>query len=147
MQPFSFYPALAFVSYFDQPTYIRTKETIADMYDIDLAAEERQIKQETLDRVRQEQDMRHEIEDLQNNLAEQARNEAMQGAAGPMGYNQQQIISEADQMVQMMMGIDEGTRRSMLHQLQTEDYVMYSVVIQRLEQQQTSMKRNLTAGV
>lgn len=24
---------MAFVSYFDQPTYIRTKETIADMYE------------------------------------------------------------------------------------------------------------------
>lgn len=122
-------------------------QKIADMYDIDLAAQRRQIKQEALDRVREEQEMRHEIEDLQNSLAEQVRAEAQSGGAGPMGYNQQQIISEADRMVEMMMQVDDGTRKSMLHQLQTEDIVMYAVVVQRLEQQQTSMKRQATAGM
>ncbi len=122
-------------------------KTIADMYDIDLTAEERNIKQETLDRIRAEQDMRHEIENLQNSMAEQVRMEAQSGGSGPMGYNQQQITAQADQIVQQLQGVDEGTRKSMLHQLQTEDSVMYAVVIQRLEQQRTTMKQQASAGI
>jgi transposase-like protein len=121
--------------------------TIADMYDIDLATEERNIRQETLDRIRMEQEMRHQVEALQNSMAEQARAEAQSGGPGPQGYNQQQVIAQADQTVQQLMQVDEGTRKSMLHQLQTEDMVMYSVVIQRLEQQQTSAKQQATAGM
>jgi hypothetical protein len=34
--------------------------------------------------------------------------------------------------------MDEGMKKSRLHQLQVEDLVMYAVVIQRLEQAQTS---------
>ena len=126
---------------------IISDKTIADMYDIDLAAEERNIKQETLDRVRTEQDMRHEMEDLQNSMAEQVRMEAQSGGPGPMGYNQQQVIQQADQVVAQLMEVEEGQRKSMLHQLQTEDAVMYAVVIQRLEQQQTNMKQQATAGM
>lgn len=121
--------------------------TIADMYDIDLETEERNIKQETLDRIRNEQEMRHQVEALQNSMAEQARAEAQSGGPGPQGYNQQQVIAQADQTVQQLMQVDEGTRKSMLHQLQTEDMVMYSVVIQRLEQQQTSARQQATAGM
>lgn len=126
---------------------IISDKTIADMYDIDLASEERNIQQETLDRIRTQQDMKNKIEAMQNSMAEQARAEAQSGGPGPMGYNQQQIIAQADQLVQQLLGVDEGTRKSMLHQLQTEDQVMYSVVIQRLEQQQTSMKQQATAGM
>lgn len=128
-------------------TKVISDKTIADMYDIDLTMEEENIKQETLDRIRIEQDLRHEIEDLQNSMAEQVRMEAQSGASGPMGYNQQQIIAQADQIVQQLSGVDEGTRRSMLHQLQTEDQVMYAVVIQRWEQQKTTMKQEATSGL
>ncbi len=128
-------------------TKVISDKTIADMYDIDLTVEEDNIKQETLDRIRAEQDMRHEVEDLQNSMAEQVRMEAQSGGPGPMGYNQQQIIAQADGIVQQLSQVDEGTRRSMLHQLQTEDQVMYAVVIQRWEQQQTSMKQQATSGM
>ncbi len=121
--------------------------TIADMYDIDLATEERNIKQETLDRIRSDQEMQHQVEALQNSMAEQARAEAQSGGPGPQGYNQQQILAQADQMVQQMATLDEGTRKSQLHQLQTEDAVMYAVVIQRLEQQRTSAKQQSMAGM
>jgi len=128
-------------------TKVISDKTIADMYDIDLSTEERNIQQETLDRIRADQDMQHKVEAMQNSMAEQARAEAQSGGPGPMGYNQQQIAAEADQVVQQLSQVDEGTRKSMLHQLQTEDLVMYAVVIQRWEQQQTTMKHQATAGM
>lgn len=121
--------------------------TIADMYDIDLETEDRNIKQETLNRIRDDQEMQHQIEALQNSMAEQARAEAQSGGPGPQGYNQQQVIAQADQMVQQLTSLDEGTRKSQLHQLQTEDAVMYAVVIQRLEQQRTSARQQSMAGM
>jgi hypothetical protein len=118
---------------------IVSNETLAKMYDIDLENENRLIKQETLDNVRKQQTIQREIMNLQNAMAEQVKMEAQQN--GPMNYNQQEIISRADQTVQQLMQVDDGTRKSMLHQLQVEDFVLYSVVIQRLEQQQTSTKQ------
>jgi hypothetical protein len=39
-----------------------------------------------------------------------------------------------------LMQMDPGSRKSQLSSLQAEDYVMYSVVIQRLEQMQLDQK-------
>jgi hypothetical protein len=41
--------------------------------------------------------------------------------------------------------MDPGTRKSQLASLQAEDYVMYSVVIQRLEQMQLDQKNQAYA--
>lgn len=122
-----------------------SNQTVAELFDIDLDQEEERIKQETLDQVRRGRDIENEVMSLQNNLAEQARQEAMQGTG--LGYNQQAVLSTADQKVEELLGVDEGTRRSMLHQLQMEDYVLYSVVIQRLEQSQNTMQRDVKAQV
>lgn len=119
---------------------------IGELYDFDLKEESEKIKQETLNRIRDEQEMRHQVEALQNSMAEQARIEAQSGGPGPMGYNQTEILGRADQIVQQVVQADESTRRSMLHQLQTEDAVMYAVVVQRLEQQRTIEKQQAVAG-
>jgi hypothetical protein len=68
----------------------------------------------------------------QNNMAQQAQQEAMQG---PMNYNQQQVIANADQIVSEISQMDYGSKKSRLHQLQVEDFVLYSVVVQRMELQ------------
>lgn len=124
-------------------TQVISDSTIAEMYEIDLNKEKDKIHQETLDRVRDQQTLQQEIEDIQNNMAKQVQMEAQEDPA--QGYNQQQIIAEADQLVAELLQLDPGTRRSKLHQLQTEDLVMYSVVVQRLEQQQTSMTQEAKA--
>jgi hypothetical protein len=113
---------------------IISDQTIATMFDIDLKQEEENIKQEQLDAVRMQQKMQIEIRKLQDNMATRIQMEAQQG--GPQAYNQQQIIAQADQLVQQLLNLDPGTRRSQLHQLQVEDLVMYAVVVQRLEQAQ-----------
>jgi len=118
-----------------------SNQTITELFDIDLEQEEDRIKQETLDQVRRQREIEVEVMALQNNLAEQARQEAMQGTG--LGYNQQAVIAAADQKVQELMSVDVGTRKSMLHQLQIEDAVLYAVVIQRMEQQQLTNQRSI----
>lgn len=110
--------------------------TMAELYDLDLVKEQERIKQETLDDVRQQKETELEVTKLQNNLAMQVQQQAYSQQG--MQYDQQAVIGSADQIVQEIMGLDYGMRKSRLHQLQTEDYVLYSVVVQRLEQQQTT---------
>jgi hypothetical protein len=111
--------------------------SIAEAYDFDIKKEQETIKQEALDSLRRQQEMQIATQKAQNNMAQQVQLEAQQ-AAGGVQYDQQRIISEADSIVQQVMALDPGTRRSRLHQLQVEDLVMYAVVVQRLEQQQTN---------
>jgi len=126
-------------------------DTIMTMYDIDREKEERKLKQQQLDSIRMQMEMEQDTAKLQNSLKKQIEMEMQQqgmGGPGPMGYNQQQILAEADRIVQeQLMSVDEGTRKSMLHQLQMEDAVMYAVVVQRLEQVQTVNKQQATAGM
>ena len=86
-----------------------------------------------------------EVKKIQENAALEA--EQMADQQGPQGYNQQQIISQAENLVQELMGLDQGTRKSKLHELEVTDYVMYSVVIQRLESLQQTDKQQATAGM
>jgi hypothetical protein len=123
--------------------------SIAESYDFDIKKEREIIKQEALDNLRYQQEMQIATQKAQNNMAQQVQLEAQQ-AAGGVQYDQQRIIGEADSIVQQVMALDPGTRRSRLHQLQVEDLVMYAVVVQRLEQQQTNaaqQAKTQTGGV
>ena len=124
---------------------IISNTTVAEMQDLDLNREEERIKQETLDQVRRSQDIDQEVKKIQESAAMEAQQMAEQG--GPQGYNQQQMISEADNIVNQLLQMDQGTRRSQLHELEVTDYVMYSVVIQRLEAAQQTQKQQATAGM
>lgn len=113
--------------------------TIGEINDFDLKEERDKRKQEALDEVRFQHELQLEVQKLQNSLAQQVQNQAMMGQQG-LAYDQQQVIGQADQLVQQLMTMDYGGRKSFLHSLQVEDYVMYSVVVQRLEEAQTQQK-------
>ena len=110
--------------------------TMAELNDIDLSQEEERIKQETLDAYRRQRELNAELQKLQNNLADKALQEAQSGGSA---FNQQQILGQADMIVQELAQMDEGMRKSRLHELQVSDQVLYAVVIQRWEQYQTNM--------
>jgi len=116
--------------------------TIAELNDIDLAKEEDRIKQEQLDTVRRQQELQIEIDKIQNNQATQIQQQSASGTP----YNQQSIIQKADEYVQQLLQMDEGMRRSALNAMQVEDYVLYSVVIQRLEHATTTQSGQAMMG-
>lgn len=113
-----------------------SKKTIGEAFDIDPAEERKQRKQEALDTIRSQQELQVETQKLQNTLANQVQAQAAMGQQG-MQYDQQQIIAQADTMVQQLMQMDEGTRRSQMHALEIEDLVMFSVVQKRMHDAQT----------
>jgi hypothetical protein len=108
--------------------------TVCDRLDIDLDEEREKRLQETLDEARHQMRVQNEVKKLQNNLAQQVQAQA--NNAQGLNYDQQAVIAQADQIVQQLMGLDPGSRRSQMHSLQAEDAVMYAVVVQRLEDMQ-----------
>lgn len=111
---------------------------MASLFNADIK-EQRDLRlQEAIDEFKFQHDLQQKLQDMQQNLTDQARAAASAGQAPQ--YDQQQVIAQADQMAQELMSMDEGMRRSRLASLQAEDYVLYSVVIQRLEEFQTQQQ-------
>ena len=119
--------------------------TIGELNDFDLREERTKRKQEALDEVRFQHEVQVEVSQLQNSLAQQVQNQSLMGQQG-LAYDQQQVISSADQLVQQLLSMDYSGRKSFLHSLQVEDFVMYSVVVQRLEEAQTQQKQQAQGG-
>lgn len=121
--------------------------TMASLFDLDIDAQRKMRLQEEVDEFKHQHEMERILTKLQTDLAQQA--EAAAQATGnqtPVG-NQLQIIAQADATVQQLLSMDEGTRRSYLASLQAEDYVMYAVVIQRLEEAQNQMRAQVKQEV
>lgn len=114
-----------------------SKRTLGEAFDVDPQDEREWRMQEAIDDARIAMDLQTEMQKMQNNLGARARSQAAMGQQ-PMAYDQQAIIAQADQLVQQMMGLDPGSRQSQMHALQTEDLVMYAVVKERLQAEQTA---------
>jgi len=114
--------------------------TIAELFDVDIADEREKRKQEALDEIRYQQDLQVETQKLQNTLAQRVQTQVAMGQSG-LQYDQQSVIAEADGLVDQFLQMDPGSRRSQLNALQNEDYVMYSVVNNRLRDAQTQQDR------
>jgi hypothetical protein len=112
--------------------------TVAERFGLDLDAERSKRLQEQLDETRHQMRVQTEVQKLQNNLQSQVQSQAAAQSGAGMGYDQQKVIAAADNIVSQLMQLDAGSRRSQLHSLQMEDMVLYSVVIQRLEDYQNS---------
>jgi hypothetical protein len=121
-----------------------SKQTMGAAFDVDVNEEREKRMQEQLDDVRFQQELQVKVQKLQNNLAAQVQAQSALGQQG-LSYDQQQVIAQADQMVDQLMQLDPGTRRSQLHALEIEDLVMYSVVRKRMEDMQTATNRDAIA--
>ena len=122
-------------------TQLVSLTTIADRFGLDLDAERSKRLQEQLDEVKHGMRVQSEIQKLQNNLQAQVQAQVAAQSGAGLGYDQQKVIAAADNIVGQLMQTDPGTRRSQLHSLQMEDMVLYSVVIQRLEDQQNAQNQ------
>lgn len=117
-----------------------SKTTVAEAHGIDIAEEREKIKQENLTDARFQKELELDMMDLQKDISQQARQMVAEQGGGGLAYDQQAVIGQAEQIAMQFMQMDPGSRKSQLASLQAEDYVMYSVVIQRLEQLQLDQK-------
>ena len=118
-------------------------QTVMDRLGLDPEEERDKRLQWALDEARLQIKMQQEVQKLQNTLSQQVQQQ-IAGAAG-LNYDQQAVIGKAEGLVQQLMSLDPNTRRAQIRSLQSEDYVMYSVVIQRLEEMENSQKQQVEA--
>jgi hypothetical protein len=133
----------------NQQGQVISNSTLAKVFGYDLEKERKLRMQEAVDESRFQSELQYKMQKMQNSISSQARAKAQQGQAS-MSYDQQQIIAAADQLVQQFGGLDPGTRRSQIESLKSEDFVMYSVVIKRMEemqkQQATQARQQVSQG-
>lgn len=120
-----------------------SKRTLGEAFDVDPNDEREWRRQEALDDARSSMMLQAEMQKQQNALGTQARAQAQAQSGQPLSYDQQGIIAQADQLAQQFMSMDEGTRRSQLHALETEDLVMYAVVKERMQTEKVTQERQI----
>jgi hypothetical protein len=119
-----------------------SKATLGEAFDVDPVEEREKRKQETLDDARVAAEIQVEMQKRQSELGMQARMQAQLGQQGS-AYDPQAMTQQADQIVQQLVGLDEGTRRSQLMELEKRDTPMYALVKLRLED--TTQQQNRAA--
>lgn len=110
-----------------------SNSTLAEMIDLDLDHERKQRREDALADARAEQETQIALQKAQRSLSNQAQQQALQSAGGP-AYDQQAILASAQPLAEEIAGYDAGTRRSRMDALKGEDFIMYCVVTQLVEQ-------------
>jgi hypothetical protein len=124
---------------------LMSRRTMAEMYDIDLDEERREKKQEAMDDMKFQDELNRDMQEFQASLSQQAYANSNQGAG--LTYDQQAVVAEADMLVEQLLQMDPGMRRSQLHALQEEDLVMYAVVIERMQTMQNQQNQEAKSQV
>lgn len=110
-----------------------SNSTLAEMIDVDLDHERKQRREDALADARAEQETQIALQKAQRSLSNQAQQQALQSAGGP-AYDQQAILASAQPLAEEIASYDAGTRRSRMDSLKGEDFIMYCVVTQLVEQ-------------
>jgi len=87
-----------------------------------------QREQEAIAEQRSQLKIQAEVAKIKNSLAAQA-----QAAGRGQSHDNDMMLQEADQVVEQLAGLDEGSRRSQLSELEGRDYSLHAVVVRRLE--------------
>jgi len=120
--------------------------SMAQLFGRNLENERDQRMQETLDEQRFQIDLDRKMKELQSNLAETARAQANQPPAPQ--YDPQQMLVQAQELAMQLLQGPPELKQSQLHQLQTEDIVMFSLVsfVMKQMNQSASAEAKAAAG-
>lgn len=125
--------------------HLFSETDISSVFGKELKKTRAQRKQEALDEAHMQMELQMETERLRNTLSQRANQAAQAGQ--PQPYDQQAIIAQANMIVEQLMQVPAGNRRSELDALKAEDAVMYAVVIQQLEQAQNNLRMEAQAQI
>lgn len=121
-----------------------SRTTLFELLGIDPTQEDKQMEQDAVDEARSQMKTQFQIQKLQQSLSNRVQQQANQSQSGS-NYDVQAVMAQAQTLAQQMSQMDPGTKRSRLEALKVEDYVMYSVVVQQLEQINTNSEADAKA--
>ena len=111
-----------------------SRSTLQELFSLDPDKERERMVQDQLADHDTQQEVEQKIREKEENLAAQAQAAEQDGM--PTQYNQQKMIAMAQEQAMQLIQMPYEQRRSMLAQLQNEDYVMWALVSKQLEQMQ-----------
>lgn len=111
-----------------------SKTTVQETLGLEPDKEREQVIKEMVDNAEDQKKIEQSIKKIQSNIAEQSIQEEQAQADGNIPqYNQQKMIAQAQQQAQQLMTVPYEQRKSIMAQLQNEDYIMWSLVRAQLE--------------
>lgn len=128
------------------PEKLVSNKTVQEMAGVkDVTAENAQIDSEHVNSARRQQEMDRKLQQIQTSPEQQAQQQAME-QNGQSLSDPQTWISQADEVVAQLQGMDPGLRRSRMDALQTENYVLYCVVQERMQQARQNVEADARAA-
>jgi len=119
---------------------------MAEALNLDLEAERKQRIEDSLADARAQMKLEAAMTKLQNSLSSKAQQLAQQSQqGGSPQYDQQQMRAYAEQAAQPIMQLDEGSQQSRMDALQSEDWVLYCMVRDVLQQYKTDQEAQMRA--
>lgn len=119
-----------------------SKTTIMELLNLDPDREAERLVQDQVAEYRLQNDVQKQIEKENENAAAQAQAQEQESLTGmPTPYNQQKMIAMAQEQAAQMLQVPYEQRKSMLNQLQNEDYVMWALVSKQLEMMHQQAKQ------
>lgn len=109
-------------------------DKIYEILNLDPEKVRMQLKDQQINDVKNQMEIENEIQKIRNSLSAKAQQASLTSQGGINYNDQQSVISAANGIVQDLMGLDYGSRKSRLAALQKEDFILHAVVIQQLEQ-------------
>lgn len=113
--------------------YLSTR-AIAEANGRDIDQMRRERKEDALAEAKLNREIMTAVQAIEADLAMASEMQAQTQRGDGLAYDQQAVLASAEPIVQELLQQDHSQRRSALSALQSEDYVMYAVVVQRLEQ-------------
>ena len=111
-----------------------SKSTLLEALNIDPDKERKRLVREQISDHDMQKEVEAEIRKREENAAAQAQAQEQAATTGePTPYNQQKMIAMAQQTAMELMQYPYEQRKSMMNELQNEDYVMWALVSKQLE--------------
>jgi len=107
-----------------------SRSTLQELFSLDPDKERERMVQDQLTDHDVQKEVEQKIQEQEENAAAQVQNNDQM----PSPYNQQKMIALAQEQAMQLMQVPYEQRKSMLAQLQNEDYVMWALVSKQLEQ-------------
>jgi hypothetical protein len=121
-------------------------QAIMEKTDFDFKEERQRRVEEQVEQAKDQMEVQNRITELQQSMVTQSQQQA-QMQQGGRSHDPQQMIAEADQIVQQMQMMDSNQQQSYMHTLMQEDYPMHTLVSDRLNAQNRAQTADAKAQI
>ena len=118
--------------------------TMLEMFNMDSGTEQKRLVSDQKDSVKNQLELQRYQQEVSTSIEEKAKAAAQMNNSNFQSINQQALMQEAQQYVEQLSQLDEGSRRSQLDEMSKTNYIMYGVVKALLEM--STNKEQYAAG-